>query len=115
HLHDADRVGGRTVIGDHALAHPQVAAALNPADGEVAFGRVPAALRLDLVPASEALTGLRVVQDRVFGVDRVLEIDVPALRGLPVLSDPSPDIGVTIDCAAHPRTPMTVRNVAGSR
>jgi len=47
-LHDADRVCGHAVIGDHALAHPQVAAAQDPADGEVAFGRVPAALCLDL-------------------------------------------------------------------
>src|SRR5450755_2363378 len=47
-LHDAERICGHAVIGDHALAHPNVAAAQDPADGEVAFGRVPAALRLDL-------------------------------------------------------------------
>jgi hypothetical protein len=43
-LHDAHRVGGRAVIGDDALAHPQVAAAGDPQGGEVAFGRVPAGL-----------------------------------------------------------------------
>jgi hypothetical protein len=47
HLHDAERVCRRTVVGDHALAHPQVAAALDPADDEVALGRVPPTLRLD--------------------------------------------------------------------
>ena len=47
-LHDADRVGGRAAVGDDALADPQVAAAQDPQDGEVAFGRVAAALRLDL-------------------------------------------------------------------
>jgi hypothetical protein len=46
-LHDAERVGGHAVIGDHALADPKVAVAQDPADGEVAFGRVPAALLLD--------------------------------------------------------------------
>jgi hypothetical protein len=68
----------------------------------VAFGRMPAALRLDPRPASEALAGLRVVQDRVFSVDRVLGVDVPAFGGLPMLLDPSPNIGVTIDRAMLP-------------
>ena len=42
-LHDADREGRHPVIGDHALAHPDVIAAQDPAGGEVAFGRMPAA------------------------------------------------------------------------
>ena len=46
-LHDAERVCGHAVVGDHALGHPQVAGALDPADGEVAFGWVLAALGLD--------------------------------------------------------------------
>jgi hypothetical protein len=96
-LHHADRVCGHAVIGDHALAHPKVAAAQDPADGEVAFGRMPAALRLNPRPASEALAGLRVVQDRVRSVDRVLGVVVPALGGIPVLLDPGPDIAVTIN------------------
>ena len=47
-LHDAHRVGGHAVIGDHALAHPKVAAAPDPEDGEAAFDWVPATLCLDL-------------------------------------------------------------------
>jgi hypothetical protein len=31
----------------------------------------------------------------------VLGVDVPALGGLPVLLEPSPDIGITIDSAVH--------------
>jgi len=100
-LHDAHRMGGRAVIGDHDLAHPQVAAAPDTHDGEVAFGRVPAALRLDLRPAPVALPGLRVVQDRVGGVDRVLGVGVSVLGGLPVLLDPRPGPGVAIRCLAH--------------
>ncbi len=46
-LHNAERVGGDAVIGNHALTYPRVAAAQDPADGEVALGRVPAASRLD--------------------------------------------------------------------
>ena len=106
-LHDAERVRGHAVIGDHALAHPQVASAHDPPDGEVAFGRVPAALRLDPRPASEALAGLRIVQDRVGSVDRVLGVDVPAFGGLPVLLDPGSDVGFTISCAAQPVPVMT--------
>ena len=75
-LHDAHRVGGHAVIGDHALVHPKVATASDPQDGEVAVGRVPAALRLDLRPAPETFSGLRVVQDRVCSIDSVLGVDV---------------------------------------
>src|SRR3954470_12415269 len=89
-LHDAERVCGHAVIGDDALAHPKVAAAHDPADGEVAFGRVPAALRFDRSPASEALAGLRVVQNPVGSVDRMLSVDLPAFGGLPVPLDPGP-------------------------
>jgi hypothetical protein len=31
----------------------------------------------------------------------VFGVTVPAFGGLPVLLEPSPDIGVTIDCAVH--------------
>jgi hypothetical protein len=44
-------------MGDHALAHPKVAAAPDPQNGEVAPGRVLAALRLDLRPAPEPRRG----------------------------------------------------------
>ena len=79
--HDADRMGGRAVIGDHHLAHPQFAAAPDR-DGEMAFGWVPAALGLDAGPAPEPLPGLRVVQDGVLRVDGVLRADIPALGRL---------------------------------
>jgi hypothetical protein len=57
---------------------------------------VPTALRLDLCPASEALTGLRIVEDRVGRVDRVLSVDVSALGRLPVLLYPGPNVSVPI-------------------
>jgi amidohydrolase len=87
-FHHAHRVGGRAVVADHDLADPQVAAAPDPQHAEVPLGRMPAALRLDLRPAPEALAGLRVVQDPVGRVDRVLGVAVPALRSRPVLRYP---------------------------
>ena len=56
----------------------------------MAFGRVPAALCLDLGPAPEALPGLRVVQDRVGSVDSVLRVPVAVLGCRPVLLYPDP-------------------------
>jgi hypothetical protein len=52
------------LVGNHALAHPQVADAEDPSHREVVFGRMAAALRLDARPAREALAGLRIVEDR---------------------------------------------------
>src|SRR6202021_1100936 len=76
-------------------------AAADPDDGEAAFGRVPAASRLDLGPAPEALSGLRVVQDRVRGVDRVLSVGVSAVGGRPVLLYPGPGLRVTVHGLVH--------------
>jgi hypothetical protein len=44
----------------------------------------------------------------------VLGVGVPAFGGLPVLLEPSPDIGFTIDFAVHPSAPVIKRNVACS-
>ena len=79
---------------------------MDPADGEVAFGRVAAALCLDLCPAAEALAGLRIVEDPILGVDRVLGLDVSALGGIPVLLDPSPNVGVAVNCGVSRLPPM---------
>src|SRR5206468_1536537 len=98
-LHDADRMRRQTVVGDHALADPEPPGALNPAHGEVTLGGVAAALRLNPRPTAEALARLRVVEDRAVGVDRMLELEVAGLRGVPVLLDPILDEGVWI--AAH--------------
>src|ERR1700761_7394662 len=93
-LHDAHRVGGHAVVGDHDLADPELATAADPVDGEGALGRVPAPLSPDLRPAAESLAGLRVVQDRVGRVDCVLGVGVSGFGGLPVLLDPGPGAGV---------------------
>ena len=53
--------------------------ALDPADGKVTFGGMSTSLRLDRCTASEALAGLRIIQNRVFGVDRVPGVDVATL------------------------------------
>src|SRR5690349_4194899 len=55
-FHNAHRVGGRAVVRDHALAHPQAPGASDPQDGEVPAGRMPAALRRDRVAPPEPFT-----------------------------------------------------------
>jgi hypothetical protein len=50
-FHDADRMSGLAVVGDHAFADPQIPLAADPADGEVTFRRVaasPASLNLPI-------------------------------------------------------------------
>src|SRR3954451_24369586 len=64
-FHDAHREGGHAVVGDDALTDPQVPGPADPADGEVPIRRMTAALRTDGVAPTEALAGLRIVQDRV--------------------------------------------------
>src|SRR5580704_7739598 len=79
-FHDAHRVAGHAVVGDDALADPQIPAAGDPQDGEVPAGRVPTALRGNRRAAPESFTRLGVIEDRVRGVDGVLGFAVPAFR-----------------------------------
>ena len=44
-LHDAHRVGGHAIVGDHALAHPYVPVAGDPEHGKVPVRRMATALR----------------------------------------------------------------------
>ena len=55
-LHDGDRVGRHAVVGDDALAHPQVATRRDPQHREVPIGRVPASLRRNRRAAAETFT-----------------------------------------------------------
>src|SRR5260370_5017395 len=63
-FHDAYRMGGLAVVGDHAFADPQIPSAPYPADGKAPVRRMAAAMRLDLCADAEALPGLTGVQDR---------------------------------------------------
>jgi len=73
-FHDAHRIGRLAVVGDHAFTDPQIPSTADPADGKVPLRRVAAALRLDLCAATEALAGLRIIQNRIVGVDRMLSV-----------------------------------------
>ncbi len=105
-LHDADRVGGHAVVGDHAFADPEIAAAEDPPNCEVPLRRMPAALRFDLRPAGETLARLGIVEDRIVGVDRVLRHGVSALGGGPVLEQARAEVvhdQLSADIAISPR------------
>ena len=101
-LHDAHRERGDAVIGDDALADPQIPDAADPADREMPLCRVTAALCLDIGPTAETLTRLRVVQDRVGRVDGVLGFDIAPLGGVPVFCHPVPGPDVTVHGYAPP-------------
>src|SRR5947209_5980240 len=101
-LHDAHREGRDAVVGDGALADPEIPAAADPADREVPVGRMAAALGADGVPPAEALTGLRIVQDGVVGVDGVLGLAVAPFGGVPVFGHPRPRRAVVVHRNALP-------------
>src|SRR4051812_26541679 len=73
---------------------------------------VSASLLPNVAATAEALTGLRVVQDRVVRVDGVLGFGVATFGGVPVVGQPrtGPDVTVHRDSppgerARHPRLP----------
>ena len=71
-FHDAHRVRRNAVVRDYAFAHPQRTGAKHPPQGEVAACGVAAALLRDGRAADEALARLRVIEDRVLGVQAML-------------------------------------------
>jgi hypothetical protein len=60
----------------------------------VPVGRVTATLGSDLVPATETLAGLGILQQRIGRVDGVLGFDVAPLGGQPVHFHASADVSV---------------------
>src|SRR6478735_1121864 len=83
-LHHRNRIARRTVVGDDDFAHPEVTAADDPQHAEPPIGRMAAPLRRDGRPAAVTLTRLRIVEDRVLRIDRVLDVGVAGFRCPPV-------------------------------
>src|SRR6202034_2088233 len=70
-FHDADHVRRLSVVRHHEFADPQAAAAEHAPHGESLEVRLRGARRLDVASASDALTRLRILENRVSSVDLV--------------------------------------------
>src|SRR5215469_2010902 len=97
-LHDAHRVVGFPVVGDDHFADPESAAATHTPDDELPPCRVVATLALDVASPAEPLARLRILEDRILGVDRLLLVLVPGLRCGPMPLDGGPTIGICHGC-----------------
>jgi hypothetical protein len=83
-LHDADRIRRPPVIREDEFRDPEVACADDTADTEVFQVWLGLARRSDVVSAPDALSRLRIFEQRVFPVYFVLEIEIAFVRGGPV-------------------------------
>src|ERR1700720_2509691 len=71
-LHDAHRVDGTPVIGDHILGDPEVTPADNPPDDKARRpGRMLAAKGLHVVPSADPLPRLWILDDGIVVIDLV--------------------------------------------
>src|SRR5206468_3189550 len=71
-FHDADRVRRRAVITEDEFADPQVATADDPLDPEALLARLYRSALLDVAAATDALAGLRIMQNSIVAINLVL-------------------------------------------
>jgi hypothetical protein len=83
-FHDAHCVGWDTIISEHKLGDPEVAAADDPPHREALLVWLDGPAFLNVLPASDPFTGLRVIEHSVVVIDFMLGIEVAQVRSLPM-------------------------------
>src|ERR1700691_2431876 len=117
-FHDADHKEGLAVVGHHEFGDPEVTFAKHPPHREAFRVRLRGARRLNVVPAADALTRLRIVENCVITVDLVFCREVIGVGCRPVT--PQRGLYIVVPHRRHssPTThvsPRKVRRMATGR
>src|ERR1700754_5330786 len=75
-FHDAHRVRGRAVVGEHEFCDPEITRADDSPHRKALLVRLNGSALLDIAPASDALAGLRIVEHSVIAVDVMLGVEI---------------------------------------
>src|ERR1700691_3754992 len=117
-FHDADHIEGLAVIGHHEFGDPEITFAKHAPHREAFRVRLRGARRLNVVPAADALTRLRIVENCVITVDLVFCREVIGVGCRPVT--PQRGLYIVVPHRRHssPTThvsPRKVRRMATGR
>src|SRR6476660_5201164 len=83
-FHDAHRIRGRAVVGEHEFRDPQITVADDSPHRKALLARLNGSALLDIAPTSDALTGLRIVEHGVVAVDVMFGGEIVNVGGSPM-------------------------------
>src|SRR5689334_1457591 len=94
-FHDTHRIRRRGVVGEHEFRDPQIAVTDDSPHRKALFARLNGSALLDVPPTSDALAGLRIVEDGVFAVDVMFGLEIVSVRGSPMLLERCPYFAIS--------------------
>src|ERR1700682_955466 len=83
-FHDAHRVGWYAVIGKEEFGDPEIAAADNSLDRKTLLVWLDESALLNVVPAADPLTRLRIIKHSILAVDFMFHIAIARVRSIPM-------------------------------
>src|SRR3954466_11533695 len=83
-FHDAHRVRWNAVIGQYEFSDPEIAAADNAPDRETLLAWLDGSALLNVVPAPDPLTRLRIIKHGILAVDVMLDLEIACVRSIPM-------------------------------
>src|ERR1700724_3414678 len=90
-FHDAHCVRWHAVIAKYEFGDPEVAAADNSLDRKTLLVWLDESALLNVVPAADPLTRLRIIKHSILAVDFVFDLEIARVRRLPMARQrPSP-------------------------
>src|SRR5436190_11846498 len=83
-FHDAYRVGGHAVIGQHEFSDPEIAAAGNSPDRESLRVGLDEPALLNVATAADPLARLRIIKHGILAVDVMFGLEIAGVRSIPM-------------------------------
>src|SRR6516225_2817377 len=102
-FHDAHRIRGRAVVGEHEFRDPEITVADDSPHGKALLARLNGPALLDIAPTLDALAGLRIVEHGVVAVDVMFGVEIVSVGGSPMPLECSPYFAIS-----HLHLPFTL-------
>src|SRR4029077_15124496 len=83
-FHDAHRVRWYAVIGKYEFSDPEIPAADNSPDRETLLAWLDGSALLNVVPAADALAGLRIIKHGILAVHFMFGLEIARVRSIPM-------------------------------
>src|SRR5271170_707370 len=106
-FHDAYCVGWYAVIGEHEFGYPEIATADNSPDRKTLLVRLDGSAFLNVMPAADPFTRLRVIKHSILVIDFMLRFEIAHVRSIPMALQCHPH-GSIIHLALPARLPPII-------
>src|SRR5262249_10053120 len=109
-FHDAHGIGRYAVIAEHEFSDPEIAVSDDPPDREALLVGLDEAAFLNVAPAADSFTGLRIIKHRGLAVDFMFSREIVRVRGAPVALQRCPHCSI-VHLALPRKVPAIISGV----